>query len=170
MLKLACGLALVLFLAGCASRHSSIDARVYRMGERVQVGPLIYTVLDTEWLDQMDTPAPRMPRSRFLIVRLSVTNSGVTTSGIPPISVADRGGTSYPELTDAEGLSEWLGYIRTVKPADTLHGRVAFDVPTAEYQLHLTDDAEPENVKLAMVDLPLQLGAPRVPNPPVAGQ
>ena len=93
-----------------------------------------------------------MPRSHFLIVRLSVTNSGVTTSGILSISVSDRGGTSYPELTDAEGLSEWLGYIRTVKPADTLHGRVVFDVPTAEYELKLSDDAEPENVELAMVD------------------
>ena len=48
MLKLAAGLALVMFLAGCASHHSSIDARVYRMGERVQVGPLIYTVLEVQ--------------------------------------------------------------------------------------------------------------------------
>jgi len=57
-----------------------------------------------------------------------------------------------------------------VKPADTLHGRVVFDVPTAEYRLKLSDDAEPENVKLATVDLPLQLGAPRIPISPTAGQ
>jgi len=63
-----------------------------------------------------------MPHNRFFAVRLTVTNSGVVTSGIPPIFVADQRGTSYPELTDAEGVSEWLGYIRTVKPADTLHG------------------------------------------------
>jgi len=140
------------------------------MGERVQVGPLIYTVLETEWLDQIDAPIPRIPHDRFLAVRLTVTNSGITTSGIPPLSVSDRRGTSYPELTDAEGVSEWLGYIRTVKPADTLHGRVVFDVPTAEYRLKLSDDAEPENVKLATVDLPLQLGAPRIPISPTAGQ
>ncbi len=170
MLKLVCGLALVLFLSGCSSHSSSVDSKMYRMGERVQVGPLIYTVLDTEWLDQIDAPNPRMPHDRFLAVRLTVTNSGVATSAIPPIFVSDRRGTSYPELTDAAGVPEWLGYIRTVKPADTLHGRVVFDVPAAEYQLKLSDDAEPENVKLATVDLPLQLGAPRVPILPTAGQ
>jgi hypothetical protein len=137
---------------------------MFRMGERIQVGSLIYIVLDTEWLDRIgDGPNPRLPHNRFLTVRLSVTNSGVVTSGVPPTSVLDGRDESSPELNDANGLPEWLGSIRSVKPAETLHGRTVFDVPTGGYQLKLSDDAEPENVKIALVDLPLQLERPQVP-------
>lgn len=141
------------------------------MGERVQVGTLIYTVLETEWLDQFGEGAnARMPRNRFLTVRLSVTNSGIAPSGVPPMSITDASGHSFAELNDSPAPPEWLGYIRTVQPADTLHGRVAFDVPAAAYQLKVSDDVEPENVKSVAIELPLQLDHLRVQTPPAEGR
>jgi hypothetical protein len=136
---------------------------MYRMGERVQVGPLIYTVLDTEWRDQIgDASNPRLPGNRFLAVRLSVTNSGAVTSAVPTAAVIDSHGESHTELNDAGGVPEWLGYIRSVKPADTLIGRVVFDVPAAAYDLKLSNDADPENVISATVDLPLEITRPQI--------
>jgi hypothetical protein len=141
------------------------------MGDRVQVGTLIYTVLETEWLDQLgEDPNSRMPRNRFLTVRLSVTNSGSAPSGVPLMSVADASGHSFAEMNDTPAPPEWLGYIRTVNPADTLHGRVVFDVPAGAYRLMVSDDAEPENVKSAAIELPLQLDRVRVQTSPAGGQ
>jgi hypothetical protein len=175
MLKTACAaiiLIVCLLATGCSSTTSSPGlAKIYNMGERVQVGTLIYTVLDTEWLDQLgDGPSARMPRNRFLTVRVSVTNSGAAVSAIPPMTLTTSGGQDYTELTDAPGVPEWLGYIRSVKAAETVHGRAAFDVPAGAYQLHLSNDAEPENTITARVELPLQLSRPQVMPGAIAGQ
>ena len=154
------GVALAWVLAaGCGAPPAQrTNGKMYKMGERVQVGPLIYTVLDTEWLDSLGGGQElRMPRHRFLAVRVSVTNSGIATSGIPPMTLTGAGGNSYSELTDARGLSDWLGYLRTVRAAETVYGRALFDVPADSYRLNLTDDAEPDKMKVATVDLPLQV-------------
>ncbi len=151
-------LGLMAFVAGCGSRATETDTKMYKMGERVQVGPLIYTVLDTEWMDSLgEVPEVRMPQHRFLAVRVSVTNSGAASSGIPAFSLTDVGGTSFSELNDGRGLNEWLGYLRTIKPAETIHGKALFDVPAASYRLSLMNDAAPEEAKVATVDLPLDL-------------
>jgi hypothetical protein len=155
-------LALCGFLGGCSSsqtpRH---DTKVYQMGEPVRTGPLVYTVLDTEWFDQLGDPAaPRLPRNHFLAVRFSVTNTGSLTSGIPPLTVLDSQRVTYDELNEANALPEWLGSIRSVKPAETLHGRILFDVPTGDYRLKVTDDADPENRSSATIQMPLELIRP----------
>jgi len=55
-------------------------------------GPLIFTILDAEWHDQLgEPPNVRTPQQRFLSIRISVTNSGVATSGIPALSLVDSG-------------------------------------------------------------------------------
>ncbi len=147
--------------AGCSSQKTRADSRIYSMGERVQVGPLIYRVMDTQWRSQLgEAPNARIPRDRFVIVRLSVTNSGVGTSSIPAMKLVDAGGHTYDELTEGQGVPEWLGYLRNVKPAETEHGRVLFDLPRGSYRLVVADDAEPENQKTALIDIPLQLGPP----------
>ncbi len=161
-------LALCGFLGGCASQQASrTNGRLYRMGEAVQTGPLVYTVLDTEWLDQIGDPAaPRLPRNRFLSVRISVTNTGAATSGIPPLTITDGRGASYTEINDVSGLAEWLGYIRSVRDAETLHGRVLFDAPPGAYRLKVADDADPENQTFATIEMPLQLTRPQVRTEP----
>ncbi len=150
---IACGLVGV----GCSPDRTAAPSKIYSMGERVQVGPLIYTIMDTEWLDQLgEADTARMPQHRFLAIRLTVTNSGSSPAGSPGLTLIDSKGQSYPELTDGQELPEWLGYIRTIKPADTEHGRVLFDAPTGAYRLRLVND-DPENPKFALVEIPLQL-------------
>jgi hypothetical protein len=161
------GLALVvaagLLLAGCSSGRPEADNRVYRMGEPVTVGPLIYTVTETEWHNQLgEGPTARLPQYRFLLVRLSVTNSGASNSAIPAMALVDASGQTRLELADGEGVPEWLGYLRTISPAQTERGRVVFDAPPNAYRLRVTDDAEPGAEKAALIDVPLQL-SPLVP-------
>ncbi len=152
-----CGIA-----GGCSSeRTPRQDPKVYRMGETVKTGPLVYTVLDTEWLDQIgDSANPRLPHNGFLVVRVSVTNTGSSVSGVPPLTITNGQGVTYSEINDATGLAEWLGYIRSVKPAETLHGCILFDAPTGEYKLRVVDDADPENQSSATVQMPLELTRP----------
>jgi len=87
---------LFMFAAGCSSGTSGSRPAVFSMGEPVQVGPLIFTILDAEWHDQLgEPPNVRTPQQRFLSIRISVTNSGVATSGIPALSLVDSRGTTY---------------------------------------------------------------------------
>ena len=141
---LAAALAASLLLSGCSAGRSGADAPIYRMGEPVTVGPLIYTILDTEWHNQLgEGPTARLPQYRFLLVRLSVTNSGASNAVIPAMSVVDSSGQSRLELADGQGAEEWLGYLRTLRPAETDRGRVVFDAPPNAYRLRVANDAEP---------------------------
>jgi hypothetical protein len=153
-------------LAGCSSANTSeTSSKIYSMGERAQAGTLIYTITEAEWLDRLgDEPNVRVPEHKFLAIRMSVTNSGVAPSAIPVLNLTDSRGQRYPEQTNGEGLTEWLGFLRQVKPANTERGRVLFDVPVAAYRLRVVNDAEPENERAALVDIPLHLG-PAVPQP-----
>ncbi len=140
------------------------------MGERVQVGPLIYTVLESEWHEQLgEIPDLRAPQHRFLALRVSVTNSGIKDSGVPPMELVDPNGETYTELSDGRGLAQWLGSLRILKPAATEHGRVLFDVPSGAYRLRVKEEAELDEEKTALVDIPFQVppGPPRLPIPEV---
>jgi hypothetical protein len=135
------------------------------MGERAQAGALIYTVTGTEWLDRLgEEPNVRIPEHKFLAIEVSVTNSGASRSAIPLLSLTDARGQRYQEQTNGEGLKDWLGFLRQIKPADTERGRVLFDVAPAAYKLRVVNDAEPENERAALVDIPLELG-PAFPQP-----
>ncbi len=129
------------------------------MGEPVQVGPLTYTVLEAEWHRQLgEGPGARLPAHQFLALRMTVTNGGSREFAIPSMSLIGPGGESYPELTDAQDVPEWLGLYRTLKPADTDRGRVLFDVPRGVYKLRVADDAaDPEQERWALIEIPLQL-------------
>jgi hypothetical protein len=58
-------------------------------------------------------------------------------------------------------VPQWIGYLRTVKPAESAQGNLVFDAPPAHYKLRLTDENE-ENP--AYVDIPLSFGA-EIPPP-----
>ena len=154
-------LAAGLWLPGCSGVKPGADIPVYRMGEPVTVGPLIYTVMDTEWRTQLgEGLTARLPQHRFLLVYLSVTNSGAGVSAIPPMSVVDAAEQNHVELADGQGVEEWLGYLRSLRPAETERGRVVFDVPPNAYRLRVANDAEPGAEKLALIEMPLKLGPP----------
>jgi hypothetical protein len=158
-------------LTGSSCKHgSSGGARAFRTGEQVQVGQLIFTVLDAEWRPQIDdTTAAKYPTHRFLVVRLTVTNGGATEATIPHLTLQDAKGKTYPEFAEAGGVPEWLGVLRRIRPVETQQGRVVFDVPMGAYQLRVTDSFEHAEEKYALVEIPLRLDseAPAAPITPV---
>ena len=136
LLVLSCCIALI----GC-SALAPARPKVFQMGDRVEAGTLIYMVLEAEWHAQLgEGPQARIPRNRFLALRVTVTNSGATDCDVPAMRLVDSGGHAYPELTAGEDLPEWLGVLRRPKPAETMRGRVLFDVPQADYQLRVADE------------------------------
>src|SRR6187401_183437 len=77
-------------LAGCAAVVAALSgctqkARIFPMGEKVQVGGVIYTVLDAEWTGELDpgSPTARTPTHRYLLVHLSVNNAGSKEVNLP---------------------------------------------------------------------------------------
>ena len=151
-------------LSSCSSSAGGNSVvPTYSMGERAQAGPIIYTVLENRWMPQLGAgPTARIPANRFFLLRVSMVNSGSTDTMPPAMTLVDDNGQRYKELTDGEGVPEWIGSARRIKPADTLTGTVVFDVPARHYKLEVTDEMEE---KKAIVDLPLSFNVDSVPMP-----
>jgi len=135
------------------------------MGERVQLGSLTFSVFETEFLPQIgDGPAPRIPQNRFFLVKMSVTNGGSDTINVGAFQVEDDAGKVYPELSNGEGVPEWIGYLRPVKPAESAQGNALFDAPARHYKIRVHDET---GEKAALIDIPLTFDAetPDVPTP-----
>jgi hypothetical protein len=131
---------------------------VFRMGEKVQVGPLIYNVFEMKWQGQIgEGQQTRMPAHRFLVLHMTVVNSGAEAMSVPPLKISDDAGRNYDESMEGQGIAQWLGMIRTVKPANTLEGNAVFDVEPKSYKLKLDDGSE--SGRVTMVELPLQFDA-----------
>jgi hypothetical protein len=135
------------------------------MGDRITAGHLVYTVFGKQWQNQFGSgPDARVPQNRFYMVRISVLNNGSGDTAIPPTEIVDDAGASSTELTDGEGVTEWLGALRQLQPLQTVQGYVLFDVPPKHYRLQVTgEDGKP----VALVDLPLAFDAdsPEVTTP-----
>jgi Domain of unknown function (DUF4352) len=152
-------LATALILSSCAQRTP--PPRTYPLGEKVSLGHLIYSAYETQWLTQLGTgPDARVPQNRFLLVRMAVTNSGGETIASPNLSIVDDNGNSFEELSDGQGVPQWIGYIRQINQADTTQGNLLFDVPPRHYKLRITDE---EGQRTAMIDLPLEF-SPELPD------
>lgn len=135
------------------------------MGESVRVGNLSYLVSETGWMDQIgEGVAAKVPKNRFLTVRLSITNGGIRRAVIPGAEVIDSAGKAYPEVSEAPGLEDWFGPFRAVDSSGTEHGLLIFDVPLGAYRLHVSDDADAEQRKTAYILLPYQTPA-LIPRP-----
>jgi hypothetical protein len=128
------------------------------MGERVQAPPLVYNVFQAEWKPAL-TDGGRVPKHRFLFIRLSATNSGGRAVSIPPFQLESADGkTTYQEVTDGlEGVANWLGMLRSVEPAQTEQGYVIFDAPMAAYKLLMYDGKDVDREKYAIVEIPVSL-------------
>jgi hypothetical protein len=148
------------FLSGCSLTGSGI--KVYQMGQRAEVGSIVYTLLEAHWKTQLgEAGAARIPRHRFLLLRVSVTNGSPQKAAIPLMALIAPGGEVYNELAEGEGVSDWLGMLRHVEPVESVTGWVLFDVPRGNYRLRVSDDAfEPEAVKAALIEVPLRFEAP----------
>jgi hypothetical protein len=158
-------LAAVLMLAGCKPQAAEFPVRTYPMGEKVQLGSLTYTVIETEYLTQIgEGAAARIPQNRFFLVRVSVGNGGSEAANVSAFQVEDDNGKVYRELHDGEGVPDWIGYLRTVKPAEAAQGNALFDAPPRHYTLRVHDET---GEKAALIDIPLTFNAetPDVPTP-----
>jgi hypothetical protein len=144
-------------LAGCGARQNStrID---YQMGERVPVGHLTYNVVETVWRSQLgDAFKLRLPQQRFLVITISVTNSGGKDVSVPLLTLENAAGQTFLEADNGEGLDNWFGILRNLSPAQTQQGRLIFDVPLTSYRLRLPDGGDPGTERFAWVEIPLRM-------------
>lgn len=146
-----------LALAGCANKQA--ETRVeFQMGERANVGPLTYNVVETAWRSQLGSQFNmRFPQRRFLLVTISVTNGGGKEISVPLFTLEDEKGKTYQELDNGEGVDNWFGLLRNLEAAQTQQGRLLFDVPLGSYKLCVTDGGDPGSEKIAWIELPLRM-------------
>jgi hypothetical protein len=150
------GLALLFLTSSCGGGKETA-IKVYDLGTRVEAGHLVYTVFETQWLPQIGIgDAARMPQNRFFLIRLSAVNSGSEELLVPNATLLDDDNKSFEELSDGDQIPQWIGFVRKVKPADTIAGNIAFDVQPKHYRLRLTDE---NGEKPAIVDIPLNFNA-----------
>ena len=125
----------------------------YALGERAQIGALIYNVFETQWnVSFGEAPNLRVPLNRFLLVRVSIVNSAGHAVPVPSLSLVDDDGNLIEESTSGEHVPNWIGIARTVAPAESEQGNVLFDVQPRHYKLKVSDE---DNIKFAYIDLPL---------------
>jgi hypothetical protein len=140
-----------LLWTGCS--QPPFPVRTYAMGEKVNLGHLVYTVFETQWLTEAGTaPAIRLPQNRFFLVRISAGNSGGNDIIVPNLTVEDDHGHSYPELQNGDAIPQYIGYLRTVAPAEAVAGNLVFDCPPGHYKLRVTDE---DGERAALIDIPL---------------
>jgi hypothetical protein len=138
-----------------------VRVRTYSLGEKAELGHIIYTVYETQWMPQFGNgPTARVPQHRFYLVRMAAVNSSGADLIVPNLTVEDDKGNSYPELRDGDGVPVWIGYLRRVKPAESVRGNLLFDAPPAHYKLRITDENEENS---AYFDIPLSFGAEAAP-------
>lgn len=158
------------FLNACSSEENTFPVRTYTMGERVQLGHLVYVAFETQWLTHIgEGPDARIPQNRFFLVRMSETNGMGSDVIIPNATVEDDSGKSYSELSNGEGVPQWMGFLRSVKPAESAQGNLVFDAPPRHYKLRLSDET---GERIAYIDIPLSFGAetPEILSPGSAGK
>jgi hypothetical protein len=149
-------LACLVTFAACAPSVPT-DTRPRRMGERVPAGSLVYNVFEDQWKAKLgDGPDARVPKDRFFLVRLSVVNGGSTELMVPTLTLVDDSGQTYSELSNGDQVPQWLGYLRRIKPAETLQGYVVFDVAPKHYILRASDE---NSQKSRDIDIPLNFSS-----------
>ncbi len=142
-----------LVLTGCSGVPKR-ESKTWSAGEKVSVGRLTYSVVDTEIVPQLgDDPATaRNAQNRFYLIKVSVSNASNAELQIPAMTLIDDSGQMYNELADGTNVPQWLGVVRKVGAAQTDQGNVVFDAPAKHYRLKLTDETDEADVA---VDIPL---------------
>src|SRR5580704_3227799 len=146
--------ALSVATTGCSASSSKKESTIYPAGEKAVVGPLTYSITDTEMTQTLgDDPATaRNAQERFYLVKVTVSNSSSNDQPIPAMTLVDDQGHSIAELADGANVTNWLGDVRKVAPTQTEQGVVVFDAPTKHYRLRLND---PFDEKEISIDVPL---------------
>ncbi len=151
----------LLLLNGCGE-SSSTDSFVYKMGDKVTVGSLVYTAIEAEWRPELGggDGLPQTPQHRFLLLKVSITNSGGAQVSVPLLTLENDKKESLMEVSEVRNVQNWLGIVRLINPAQTEQGYIVFDVPTGAYKLRVTDGKEPGSETTRLIDIPLSLSEP----------
>jgi hypothetical protein len=153
-------------LSSCGDEEKTPAVPTYPMGERAPVGHITYKVFETQWLTQIGQGEDaRIPQHRFFLVRLSAVNGFGTDVIVPNFSIEDDRGNTYPELSSGEGVPQYMGFLRSVKPAESVQGNTLFDAPPAHYKLKISDET---GEKSGYIDIPLSFTSDTTEIPPVA--
>jgi hypothetical protein len=151
-------------MSGCAPAATP-QPKIHRMGDRVNAGSLVYNVFETQWKTELgEGTSARIPKDRFFLVRLSVVNSGSSESMIPTLTLIDDAGQAYEEVSNGDQVPSWIGFLRRVKPAETLQGNAVFDVPPKHYRLRVSDE---NDQKSEQIDIPLSFSVENPAIPPL---
>jgi hypothetical protein len=127
------------------------------MGEKVQAGPLEYSVTEASWRPVLADNGPRA-KNRFLFLKVAIRNSGNEPIAVPGFTLLGPDKTEYSEVTEGtREVQDWLGLFRTVRPEETKQGWVVFDAPLGAYRLAVSDGGEIGNEKYAHINIPVQL-------------
>ena len=168
LLLLAAAIAAFLLSSCGDSAEKPFPVHTYSMGERITIGHINYQVFETQWLTHIGQGADaRVPQHRFFLVRLSAVNGYGTDIIVPNLSIEDDNGNTYPELSSGEGVPQYIGYLRNVKPAESAQGNALFDAPPRHYKMKVTDES---GEKIAYVDIPLSFVSESPEVPPVPGK
>ena len=146
----------VALLAGCQKAGPSRTD--FSMGERVPVGQMTYSVVESAWRPQLGEGFKiRTPEQRFLLIKISVTNGTGKDVSIPLLTLEGNNGQTYREIADGEGVDNWFGLLRTLNPGETQQGNVLFDVPLTSYKLRVPDVNVSGFEGYASVQIPLRM-------------
>src|SRR5260221_12013067 len=108
----------VLFFTAC--QKAQVTGTQFAMGERVPVGQMTYSVVESEWKTQLgESFKVRSPENRFLLLKLSVTNGTGQDVSIPLLTLEASNGQTYRELSNGEVVVNWFGLLMTIIPGAT---------------------------------------------------
>jgi len=151
----------VLFLGGCQQQRQVRSD--FSMGERVPVGQMTYSVVESAWRTQLgESFKTRTPENRFLLIKVSVTNGTGKDVSIPLLTLESSNGQTFQEVANGEGVDNWFGLLRTISPGQTQQGNILFDVPLTSYKLRVPDINDTGFDGYASIQIPLRMD-PDVP-------
>ena len=156
---------LVSLVASSCSFTGPKMVQTYQMGDRVTLGHLVYTVYETQWLTQLGQgPNARIPQNRFFLVRMSISNTATGDTITPSMTLVDDTGQTYHEISNGDGVPQWIGFLRQIKPTESSQGNVLFDVQPKHYKLRVADESEQT---VALIDIPLTFTPDHPEAPPI---
>jgi hypothetical protein len=145
-------------VSGCGQRSARQSNLQFRMGEPILIRPFTYTVLETRWKAQLgELFSMQLPQNRFLLIRLSITNSGGAPAAAPLATLVGSSGTVFSEHQNGVGVDNWLGLIRNIAPAQTAEGWIVFDVPPNSYTLRCYGEVTDDSEQVGQFRIPLNL-------------
>lgn len=116
------------------------------------VGDFKVTVRGTEWFDTLHENKPEREGGRFLLVNLSVENTGKSSrlfgvvgewfgvTGSAEIAVIDNEGYEYPQTghwSSYDTEPKWTTLPQMVSTRTTMDWKIAFDLPPEAHELRL---------------------------------